>query len=93
MDLGDSMAIQLKGEETPRSLVWRGDFRQLADLDLAVGGLDRFDLTLLHHLAALLWVCSGGGLSLSEFLDRLPSSPDSISEMRKGASKLWQTIM
>lgn len=82
--------IKLMGEEAPRVCEWRGDFLQLADLDVAVGGLAGFDLELLHHVAALLWVCSGQDLGLREFGARLPSSAESIRRMREGAVLIWE---
>lgn len=89
-----NVELQLKGEDKPRPLVFRGDFVELADLDREVNGLDRFEPGLLWHMAALLWISSGANhdMSLREFGSRLDveGNPGRVAELRKAAMSLWQ---
>jgi hypothetical protein len=86
--------LQLKGETEPRPCAWcPEDFTQLADLDLAVGGLGTMDLGHLWHLIALLWVCCEGAReqwTLREFGRRLPG--EARDSLLQGARLLWLQI-
>lgn len=91
--------VLLAGESVPRECRWDPeDLTMLADLDQAVGGLEKLDITLLWHMVALFWVTCNARheMSLREFGRRFPWGGELGDQRRagltKGAGILWQTM-